>query len=304
MSLDTARELSENIAPGETASIVALSHTEAFEVKANGMATRFSQTISLVRDPQAGSFARHFSITYSPRLRRVRILDAKLVRKDGSVVPAARRERPLLPDPELRMWYDSRVLELSFPRLEEGDLIDVRYTISDIGHANPIADGYFGDLVAIGTMVPVLSSRLILEAPTSLPLRYQLVNLPEPGQATLSENGETRRIQVELPPSAGLSRRATGSSRDPPGPLRRRLLGRRLERAGAPVRPAAAAPDAHHQRASTHRPGSDSRRTEPAPEDLRALSLGDRKHALRSARIRDPRDQALRRGRRARPALR
>ncbi|HHN75146.1 MAG TPA: DUF3857 domain-containing protein, partial [Acidobacteria bacterium] len=198
VSLDAAREMIDDIPAEQTASVVALSHTEAFEVKANGMATRFTQTISLVRDPQAASFARGHSITYSPRLQTVRILDAKLVRKDGSVVPAARRERPLLPDPELRMWYDSRVLELSFPRLEAGDLIDVRYTISDIGHANPIADGYFGDIVAVGTMVPVLSTRVILEAPTSLPLRYHFVNLPEAEKVTTTEEGELRTTRIEL----------------------------------------------------------------------------------------------------------
>lgn len=199
VSLDEARALAASAEFEGDPPVVVLSRTDAFKIKANGMSARFHQVISQVRDPEGGAFTRGFSLTYSPHLQRATILDARLVREDGSVILASRRERPLLPDPELRMWYDSRVLELSFPRLAKGDLIEIRYRLTDSGSTNPITPGYFGEVVVEGNPVPVISSRLVIEAPESLPVRYQLVNLSGEPEVKHSKQGGTLVTEVDLP---------------------------------------------------------------------------------------------------------
>lgn len=78
------------------------------------------------------------------------MIEARLVRRDGTILVAERFDRPLVPDLELRMWYDTRVITLAFPRLEEGDLIEIRTRVTDRGPVNPIGPGYFGEIVQLG----------------------------------------------------------------------------------------------------------------------------------------------------------
>ncbi len=201
-TLDEARELLATIEPaggGDPAAVIAR-QTDAIHVKANGLSSRFHQKILEVRHPEAANFARQFSVTYSPKLQRATIIDARLIRKDGSVILAARRERALMPDAELRMWYDTRVIRMTFPRLEEGDLIDVRYRVEGIGASNPIRDGYFGDVLLVGQSVPVLSTEIAVLAPSGLPVRHKIVHYDgEPTVSAAEEDGELL-TRITLPP--------------------------------------------------------------------------------------------------------
>jgi transglutaminase-like putative cysteine protease/tetratricopeptide (TPR) repeat protein len=183
----------------EPAPVVVLSRTDAYRIAPSGLGTRFHQVIQRVRDADRAQPARVFSFTWSPTLERAKVLEARLVRSDGTIVPAARRERPLLPDPELRMWYDTRVQTLGFPRLENGDLIEVRYVTTDRGPGNPLGDGYFGEVQPYGGAAPVLSARLVLDAPDERPLRHVLVHVDEPA-VVLEQRDAGRTVQVvELP---------------------------------------------------------------------------------------------------------
>ncbi|UCF68668.1 MAG: DUF3857 domain-containing protein, partial [Acidobacteriota bacterium] len=179
----------------EDAPVVIAHQTAAFRVTRSGLAERLHQVVFAVRQPEQASGVRGYSITFSPSLRHARVLEARLVRRDGSVIQASRRDRSLLPDLEIRMWYDTRVIELGFPRLEQGDLIEVRYLLTDRGPTNPVADGYFGELLMLGSRAPVLDSRVIVEAPVELPVRMVFDNFPdEPSSQTSTHDGLQRTI--------------------------------------------------------------------------------------------------------------
>lgn len=200
VSLDQARAIEASHPVEGDPPAVVLSKTVAYRVRADGLASRFNQSIMRIRRPDQAEFARSFSFSYSPTLERATVLAARLVRRDGGVTLAARADRPMLPDPEVRMWYDSRVVELSFPRLEEGDLIEIRWRITDRGPGNPVGEGYFGELWIAGDEVPVLAPRLVLDAAPEAPLAHQIVNSPAPATEK-SEAREDRRLTViELPP--------------------------------------------------------------------------------------------------------
>ncbi|MBP7147694.1 MAG: DUF3857 domain-containing protein [Acidobacteria bacterium] len=200
VSLDKVAELEAAVAPAGDPAVVAVSKVNGLRARANGLASRFHQAIYRVRHPEQAAAARSFSITYSPGLQRATVLEARLVRRDGTVIPAQRTDRPLLPEAELRMWYDTRVIGLSFPHFEEGDLVELRYRVSDRGAVNQVGSGYAGEIFFAGENVPVLSSRLVLDAERELPLRYALVHLPGPEKvSTLEREGRTVTV-IELPP--------------------------------------------------------------------------------------------------------
>lgn len=198
--LDEARRVErERPAAGDPAAVV-LSRTTAYQVRANGLAVRFQQQIVRVRRPDEATFARSFGFSYSPTLEQATVLAARLVRKDGSVVLAGRSEQPMLPDPEIRMWYDTRVVQLDFPRLEEGDLIDVRWQIADRGASNTLGDGYFGDVAILGDNVPVLDARVVVAAAPERPVRRRFVNVAEqPAPRRADKNGQVVEV-FDVPP--------------------------------------------------------------------------------------------------------
>lgn len=199
LGLDEARAIEARVpVEGEPAAIV-LHETRAYRVQANGLGARFHQLIWRIREAEQAQFLRSFPITYSPRLQAAVVLEARVLRADGSVLLAGKQDRPLLPDPEIRMWYDARVLSLGFPRLEAGDLVEISYVVTDRGPTNQLGEGYFGDLHVFGEGLPVLSSRVVLDAPPERPLAHVLVNVP--GEAAAREvprEGRAVRV-IDLP---------------------------------------------------------------------------------------------------------
>ncbi len=199
-SLEDAAKLEAQVPVEGDPPAVVVRRTAAFRVRADGLGTRFTQVLMRVRHPEQATFARSFGFSYSPQLERATVIAARLLRKDGTIVLAGRNDRPLLGDPEIRMWYDTRVVDLVFPRLEEGDLIDVRWRVSDRGPGNPLGDGYFGEFWLAGDRIPVLTSRLVIESAASRPVAHQLVNLPQPAAARHDQRGDTAVTVLDLPP--------------------------------------------------------------------------------------------------------
>ncbi len=182
------------------APVVLLSRTDAIRVQPNGLAERFVQIFYKVRNPDQASIARSHSVTYSPRLQRVAVTKARLSRADGTELDAVQRDSPMLGDPELRLWYDSRIVSIGFPRLQKDDLIEIRYRITDRGPVNQIGDGYFGDVMTIGGFVPTLSSRIVIEAPEDRPVRHVVRHLPA-GEKVRTEPREGGTVTIiDLPP--------------------------------------------------------------------------------------------------------
>lgn len=203
VTLDEARALENRLKlPGDTPSVT-ISKTVACRIRPDGLSSRFQQRIIRILHPDQADDERAITFSYTPSLERATVVDARVVRRDGTVLLASRNERPLLPDLEYRMYYDTQIVQLSFPRFEEGDLIDVRWRISDRGPGNQFGEGYFGNMEIMGDDQPVLAARLILDAPPERPLRHKLVNLPAPATER-QETRDNRNITVvTLPPLSG-----------------------------------------------------------------------------------------------------
>ena len=57
-----------------------------------------------------------------------------------------------------RMYYDTREMVVSFPRLQVGDVVEVKYRVDDVAQRNAFAD-YFGDLEIFQSDTPRASVR-------------------------------------------------------------------------------------------------------------------------------------------------
>lgn len=198
VSLDDARAIEAKTPVDGDPPYVVISHTAAYRVRPDGLGTKFQQVILRVRHPEQSNGARSFGFSYSPTMETPTIIAARLIRKDGSVLLAGRNERPLLPDPEIRMWYDTRVVDVGFTRLEEGDLIDLRYRVTDRGGSSSVGDGYFGDVWMAGDDVPVLAPRIALENPADRPLSWKLVNV-DAARVNRERRGDVDVTVLELP---------------------------------------------------------------------------------------------------------
>ena len=66
------------------APVVVVSRTNAYRVRASGLAERFVQFVLLVRRPEQALAARGHSVTYSPGQQRVSVLRARLMRRSSS----------------------------------------------------------------------------------------------------------------------------------------------------------------------------------------------------------------------------
>lgn len=181
---------------------VSIHGVEAIRLEPDGRSVHFRQILLGVRHAEKSDPARGYSITYSPTLQRAHVLDARLVRADGSVMIASRNERPLLPDPEIRMWYDTRVIQIGFPRLEDGDVLEIRYRLEDRGATNALGAPYFGRLLGLGRAVPTLGGQIVLDAPDALPVRHRLVNLPAEAPVSTTPDPATGRTltRIGVPP--------------------------------------------------------------------------------------------------------
>jgi tetratricopeptide (TPR) repeat protein len=195
MPLERALQIEQQHAFAGDPAWVVLAQVAAWRVQPDGRHEEFRQVIARVRHADKSDGARQHSVTYSPTLQRASIVEARLIRRDGTSIPAARGEQPILPDEQLRMWYDSRALFASFPRLEDGDLIDVRFALSDRGTSNPMGDGYFGQLEVLGREVPVLSSRLVVDTAAALPVQSRLIQLDDDG-ALQQRDQNGRRVTI------------------------------------------------------------------------------------------------------------
>ena len=202
ISLEQARTIYERAAENlsNEHAMVVVADAAAYKVRRNGLSTTFRQLVYAIRDAAKVGTTQSYSFPYSPKLERPHVLEARLVRLDGTEHPLIIRDQAMISNPELRMWYDSRIRSFGFPKLEDGDLIEIRYRVDDRGPANPIAEGYFGDLWFVGSGIPVLSARLTTEAPLSLPIRHHLVNFPEGAKESETIADDKRIHVVETPP--------------------------------------------------------------------------------------------------------
>ena len=132
----------------------------------NGLGSEFRQLAVEIHDQEGARRFRTHSFQYDPDTQHVDVRLMRVYRKDGRELESVRTYETQLGEPWYRLYYDTRAVQIVFPNLEPGDVVEVRYRVDDVAHRNLFAD-YFGDMQLWQDLVPVASKRYVLITPTS-----------------------------------------------------------------------------------------------------------------------------------------
>ncbi len=156
---------------------VVLLQNEVVEVQETGLSSRYVQRVVEIRDPKAARGLETVQVGFDPDREEVKVLEASLVKADGSRIHAEVQITDALSDPQVRLYYRNRNVVLSFPAAQAGDVIWVEYLLADSGAANDYGQ-YFGDLVPFREGLPVLSRQYTLLVSPRLPLYLHEERIP------------------------------------------------------------------------------------------------------------------------------
>nr|PZN20999.1 MAG: hypothetical protein DIU78_18270 [Pseudomonadota bacterium] len=93
-------------------------------------------------------------------------------------------------DPTIAMYTSARVFYVQFPRLEAGDVVELRYRIDDVTPRNEFAD-YFGEVVYLQGLDPMANAEYVLDTPTSRKIH---VDVQHPGLERHTSTSGNRTI--------------------------------------------------------------------------------------------------------------
>jgi len=160
-----------------------LDHHEVRFLPGNLVEERVQQAVLITVADQADGLLRH-DLAWVPERQRLRVLAARILRRDGTEISARQGDTPRLSEPEFNLYYDTRMRVLRFEDFEDGDLVEITYVLSETSEANETGP-YKGGLLFVGSRIPT--------ALVEIELSGELERLPEWELAHLS--AEPERIE-------------------------------------------------------------------------------------------------------------
>jgi tetratricopeptide (TPR) repeat protein/transglutaminase-like putative cysteine protease len=155
----------------------------------NGLSSQFRQVVFQPLTDAAAAQARQYGFVYEADRQIVQLRGAKIYRGDGKVDEAIEWGEGAADDPSISMYTSGRVFYVQFPRLEAGDVVELRYRIDDVTPRNDFND-YFGDIVFMQGTEPMQNAEYVLITPKSRTL-YIDQRVPGLKQAT-TDSGNQR----------------------------------------------------------------------------------------------------------------
>ncbi|MCP4901042.1 MAG: DUF3857 domain-containing protein, partial [bacterium] len=182
-------QLAEKIQDSTTPAVAVVEHTEIRFLPGNSTEERVQRAILINVAEQANEQLVH-RVAYVPEVQRLRVLSARILRRDGSEVNARRAETPRLSDPALNMFYDTRLRIFQFRELEDGDLIEMSYVLSETAEANDTGP-YKGGLIRLAGDLPIHLLEVSLEGRQEYLPDWEVVHLN--GMPEMSERDDGSR---------------------------------------------------------------------------------------------------------------
>ncbi len=129
-------------------------------------------------------------IPYHRRYTTVKVLLARLIKKDGRVIPVTEefmKDGTMEETQQMNILEENfRRLSVTFPGLEVGDSLE---TIIET-HSKPLIQGHYNDLTLFQIVEPVLRKDVVIDGPASRPLR----SVVRGGRLDYSEEKKAGRI--------------------------------------------------------------------------------------------------------------
>jgi transglutaminase-like putative cysteine protease len=156
----------------------------------SGLGSRFRQLAVAIHDAEGARRWAEHAIPFDPDVQRVDLRQARVFR-GRERLSAVRTREEALGEPWYRVYYDTRARVVSFPDLEPGDVVELRYRVDDVAPRN-LFDDYFGDVLFLRDEAPTRRFAYVLVGPESRTFHMNAPDLPGLTRETSTEDG--RRI--------------------------------------------------------------------------------------------------------------
>ena len=179
---DTIYRLAVDPAQYPEEDVVYLLDDGIVRLEADGRATRTYRQVVQILTPDAAKEQAERSYGWGPETERFRLNWIRVVRPDGTVVsdgPAQQQEADVpvaMGDP---VYSQRKRLRVSMANVAPGTLLDYSSTIEDTKVWIP---GDFATSWSLHMAAPVRRSRFILDAPATMALHLEQLNLPAPAK--------------------------------------------------------------------------------------------------------------------------
>ncbi|MBI5532622.1 MAG: DUF3857 domain-containing protein [Deltaproteobacteria bacterium] len=174
---EPSRFLSLRAAPAGGYNQRTLRQLQVTTVYESGLSSRFHQVVYQPMTDEAAASARQYAFAYQADRQSVQLRAGKVYRADGRVDEATESNEGPNDSPDIAMYTSARTFYVQFPRLNVGDIVELRYRIDDVTAQNAFAD-YFGEAVFLQSSAPVNNAEYVVIAPKSRPLYFSASTLP------------------------------------------------------------------------------------------------------------------------------
>lgn len=156
----------------------------------NGLASRFHQVVFQPLTDAAAAAAREYGFTFEADSEAVQLRGARIYRKNGQIDEAIESGEGATDNPAMAMYSSARAFYVHFPRLDPGDVVELKYRVEDVAQRNAFAD-YFGEVVYMQSTEPVARSEYVLITPKARAFHF---NEPRVRgvKKTVEEKGDQR----------------------------------------------------------------------------------------------------------------
>lgn len=156
----------------------------------NGLARHFHQVVFQPMTDEGAARARQYSFSFHGDKQEVELRAARVYRADGTVAEAVESGEGAANDPSIAMYTSERTFYVQFPRLQPGDVVELRYRVDDVAQVNDVADS-FGEIEYMQADEPIADSEYVVIAPKSKKLNTWVSGLPGLKQES-TEKGDQR----------------------------------------------------------------------------------------------------------------
>jgi transglutaminase-like putative cysteine protease len=147
------------------------------QVYDNGLAGQFRQIVFQPLTDAGAAVGRQYSFTFQADRQRAQLRGARVYRATGAVDEAVETGEGPADSPELSMYTSARTVYVQFPRLEAGDVVELRYRIDDIGDRGDFA-GYFGEVEYLQAEAPIGHAEYVVITPKDRKLYVDAQRVP------------------------------------------------------------------------------------------------------------------------------
>ena len=174
-------------APPGTPAVLVLDRVEVRFLPSQ-LTETLAQQVFLITDADRAEDLLTHTLAHVPERQRLRVLEARILSRDGTQINARQSDTPRLAEPEINLFYDARLRVLRFPALQDGDLIELAWVLSETAESNDTGP-YKGGVLEIGQPIPVGLTELELSGPRELLPAWELVLIDGEPEQVEDEDG-------------------------------------------------------------------------------------------------------------------